>query len=209
MSGNMPTRSKRNKLKPDRRVRRTRERLAVALRELIQQTPLQEITVQDVLQRARVSRSAFYAHFSGTQDLFLTDMDEFLERVATCLSHSGEKSERIVPVREFFAHVGEAEQMRVALIRSERLAEFFDLAREHFARGITQRLVQIPRGGNLPKTEREALAHALAGALMSQLEWWLRKGKRLSADQMDQRFHRLAAAGIAAASVRKDSGSKR
>jgi AcrR family transcriptional regulator len=191
-------------LKLDSRVRRTRHRLGVALRDLMQQTTLHEITVQDVLNRAGVSRSAFYAHFSSTQDLLLSDMDEFLERIATALCGT-EQTERIVPVREFFSHVGEAEHIRAALVRSDRMSDFFDLAREHFARGIGCRLREIPRSRELPKVEREMLAHALAGVLLSHLDWWIRQRKRLPAEQMDQRFHALAWAAIATAKSSAES----
>jgi AcrR family transcriptional regulator len=177
--------------KLDSRVRRTRDRLGAALRRLMQQKTLHEITVQDVLNQAGVSRSAFYAHFSNTQDLLLADMDEFLER--------------IVPVREFFTHVGEAEHIRAALVRSDRLSDFFDLARDHFARGIGFRLREMPRARELPKIEREMLAHALAGALLSHLDWWIRQPKRLPAEQMDRKFHALAWAAIAAAKLSAES----
>ncbi len=194
------------RVKVDSRVRRTRDRLAVALRRLMQQKPLHAITVQDVLDEASVSRSAFYAHFSSTQDLLLADMDEFLEMIATHFC-GAEQSERIVPVREFFSHVGEAEQIRAALARSGRLSDFYDLAREHFARGIARRVRELPYGRDLSKIEREALAHALAGALMAHLEWWLRQRKRLPAEQMDRKFHALAWAAIALAN--QSTGSER
>ena len=192
----MPLKLRRAKV--DSRVRRTRDLLSVALRRLMQQKILSEITVQDVLNEAGVSRSAFYAHFSSTQDLLLADMDEFLEMVATNLCGTGQ-SQRIVPVAEFFSHVGEAEQIRVALARSDRLLDFYDLAREHFARGIGRRLREVPYARELSSTDREALAQALSGALMSHLEWWLRQRKRLPAEQMDQKFHALAWAAIASA----------
>ena len=55
-------RSKRRK--PDERIRRTHERLGAALVTLIQEKPMDEVTVQDVLDRASVGRSTFYLHFS-------------------------------------------------------------------------------------------------------------------------------------------------
>lgn len=198
----MKTRPKSLRVSRDSRVRRTRDRLGVALRQLMEEKTLDEITVQDVLNEASVSRSAFYAHFSSTQDLLLSDMDEFLEWVATRLC-GAVQSERIVPVREFFSHVAEAEKIRTALARSDRLSDFYDLAREHFARGISRRLREIPRARELPQIEREALAHALAGALMSHLDWWMRNRKRLTAEQMDRQFHALAWAAITAAAAER------
>ncbi len=91
--------------KEDRRVRRTRDKLGDALVELLVQKPFDEITVQDVLDRAGVSRSTFYSHFSDKNDLFFSDSDEFLEGMATALSRFGDKSERVAPVQELFAHI--------------------------------------------------------------------------------------------------------
>src|SRR5258708_16413406 len=126
-----------------RRVGRTRARLGQALRKLLEQRPLEKISVQGVVELAGVSRSAFYAHYDDKVDLLLSDMDEFLERMAMLLVVRSEQSNRIAPVHEFFAHVGEAEEIRGALARSERLQDFFDLAVEPFAPGIKLRLRQI------------------------------------------------------------------
>ena len=60
--------------KPDQRVRRTHERLGSAQMQLIQEKPLDEVTVQEVLDRASVGRSTFYVHFRGTDDLLLSQL---------------------------------------------------------------------------------------------------------------------------------------
>jgi len=85
--------------KVDQRVRRTRDRLGDALMELLVEKPFEAITVQHVLERAGVSRSTFYAHYRDKNDLFLSDVDEFFESMATALSRFGDKSERVAPVR--------------------------------------------------------------------------------------------------------------
>lgn len=182
----------------DARARRTRARLAASLRALMQQKPLRNISVQEVLDHAHVSRSAFYDHYSGKVDLLLSDMDEFLESVSTHLSRAADPSERVAIVAEFFAHVSDAEQIRKALARSGRLGDFYDLARQHFARGIEQRLKEIPRSRSLPPLERSALAHAMAGALIAQLDWWLAKSKPVPPKEMDRRFHQLVWSSIPA-----------
>ena len=184
--------------KEDARARRTRSRLGASLRELMQQKPLKNISVQEVLDHAHVSRSAFYAHYSDKVDLLMSDMDEFLESVSTHLSRAGDPSERVVVVAEFFAHVADAEQIRRALARSGQLGDFYDLARQHFARGIEQRLKEIPRSHGLPPLERSALAHAMAGALIAQLDWWLSKSQPLPPEEMDRRFHQLVWSSIPA-----------
>src|SRR5581483_11338191 len=109
MSKNDQAHAHQSKQKLDRRVMRTRDRLGDALVGLMQEKPFDAITVQEVLDRAGVSRSAFYVHYRDKEDLFLSDVDEFLEAMALRLSHGGEESERVAPVRELFAHVATAQ----------------------------------------------------------------------------------------------------
>jgi len=202
------------KRRVDRRVGRTRARLGQALRKLMEQRPLEKISVQDVVELAGVSRSAFYAQYDDKVDLLLSDMDEFLERMAMLLVVRSEQSNRIAPVHEFFAHVGEAEEIRGALARSERLQDFFDLAVEHFARGIELRLRQLaerektqpqrPRDGSTAVASSDLVAHALAGAFIGFLNSWLRNGRPLSAKAVDTLFHRFAWAGITSTGATKE-----
>jgi len=200
----MPAKSA--KLRSDRRVVRTRARLGEALRTLMAERPLEQISVQDVIELARVSRSTFYAHYDDKVDLLLSDMDEFLERMAMLLFVRNESSNRIAPVRELFAHVSESVEIRAALARSERLHDFFDLALEHFARGIEARLKQITAANCLPVRQQSLVAPALAGAFISLLNSWIRKGQRQSPQAMDNLFHELAWAGLNGVRARKSAG---
>jgi AcrR family transcriptional regulator len=179
----------------DPRERRTRDRLGDALVALILEKPFDTITVQDVLARARVSRSTFYAHYRDKQDLFVSDMDEFLEAMATLLSRRGERSHRVAPVRELFAHVGDWKRFHAALAGSSKLQDFLDLAQAHFARAIEARLSETPGGRAIPPGRRSAAAHALAGAMLSLLEWWLDRGMKEPPEEMDLLFHRMVGAG--------------
>ena len=181
--------------KEDRRVRRTRDRLGDALVELLVQKPFDDITVQEVLDRAGVSRSTFYSHFSDKQDLFLSDSDEFLEGMATALSHFGDKSERVAPVQELFAHIADVRPFYNALVASGKIRDVWELGREHFSRGIEKRLAEIPRGCKIPAHRRSALAHGLAGSLFSLLEWWVRSEMKTSPAEMDKLFHEMAWTG--------------
>lgn len=187
----------------DARVRRTRDRLGDALVELIQERPFESITVQHVLERAGVSRSAFYAHFSGKEDLLLTDADEFFARLAGCLAHEPEPSERLAPVAELFAHVAEVQPFVSALKDAGRYEPLMRLGQGHFARGIAQRLERLPRARGVPASEREALSEALAGSLIALLGWWLARATPETPAELDRLFHRLAWAGIAAPDGRR------
>jgi len=102
----------------DQRVRRTHERLGRALLELILETPIDQVTVQEVLDRASVGRSTFYLHFRDTDDLLLSQLEGFLEIMSTTLGVGKEKSHRVVPVAELFAHIGNQNRLYRALAES-------------------------------------------------------------------------------------------
>jgi len=182
--------------KPDQRIRRTCERLGSALVALIQEKPVDEVTVQEVLDRASVGRSTFYLHYSDKNDLLLSQLEKFLETMSTALSIRKEESHRVVPVAELFAHIGDQKKLYRALADSGRLNDFFDLAQGYFARAIEQRLTESKRLSKLPQRELSARASALAGSVLSLLRWWLDRGAKESPHALDELFHRMVWNGL-------------
>jgi AcrR family transcriptional regulator len=182
--------------KPDQRIRRTHERLGSALVALIQERPIDEVTVQDVLDRASVGRSTFYLHFRDKDDLLLSQLEMFLENMSTALSIRKEASHRVVPVAELFAHIGNQNKLYRALADSGRLNDFFDLAQGYFARGIERRLTESKRLSKLPQRELGARSVALAGSMLSLLRWWLDRAEKESPRTIDELFHRMVWNGL-------------
>src|SRR5208282_2398803 len=185
-----------SKKKIDRRVRQTRDALGDALIHLMQEQPFDSITIQHVLERAGVGRSTFYSHFRGKDDLFLSDVEEFFELISTTLERHGDKSNRIAPVREFFAHVAEGRKFMASLTESQKLRDVFELGQGYFARGIEARLATMRATSSMNPVGRAARAHALAGALFSMLDWWLSHQSSATPHQMDDLFHQMVWAGI-------------
>jgi AcrR family transcriptional regulator len=182
--------------KPDRRIERTRNRLGNALIALIQEKPIDEVTVREVLHRAGVGRSTFYVHYRDKDDLFLSELEQGLEMWTTTLSRQQEISNRVAPVAEFFAHVASAKRLYRALVDSGRIEAFFELAQGYFARGIEQRIKQSTDLHNLHQHELTACSHAFAGGLLSLLRWWLDRGAKESPRAMDELFHRMVWRGL-------------
>ena len=57
--------------KPDRRIGKTRKALKEALTDLILERGYEAVTVQEVISRADVGRSTFYAHFVDKDALLM------------------------------------------------------------------------------------------------------------------------------------------
>ena len=181
--------------KTDRRVLRTRDTLGDALVALMHEKPFAQITVQEVLNHAGVARSTFYAHYRDKDDLFLSDVEDFLERVSTALKRHGASPRRLVPVAEFFTHIRDWHQFYAALVESGKVNDVHALVTGFFARSIEERL-QVA-GIEIEPVQRAALSHALAGSFLSLLDWWIDKGMKANPKEMDELFHRLAWSGLA------------
>lgn len=194
----MSTKASMSARKTDPRVRRTQDALGDALIKLMHEKPFKEITVQDVLDISHVSRSTFYTHYRDKDDLFLSEVDDFFEMMASLLARRGETSNRVAPVRELFAHIAEVGEFYAAMIAAGKINDVLESAQGHFARAIEQRLAgqQSERINSSPP--RAALAHALAGAMLSLLTWWIDHRMPISPAEMDDLYHKMVWSGAGA-----------
>ena len=68
-------------MKDNRRVRMTKKLMKDALLELLEQHPLNRITVTDVCRSADVNRSTFYAYYTDVETLMLEIEDDVLAQL--------------------------------------------------------------------------------------------------------------------------------
>ncbi len=182
--------------KTDRRILRTRDTLGDALVALMHEKNFDEITVQDLLDRAGVGRSTFYVHYCDKQDLFMSDVEDFFENFSTALKRDVASPNRLLPVKELFTHIRQVREFYSAMVNSGKMNDVQALGRGFFARSIDGRLQTA--GLEIEPVRRSAQAHALAGSFFSLLDWWIDKGMKADPTEMDDLFHRMAWSGLAA-----------
>lgn len=181
----------------DRRVIRTRQALGNALVELMLARRFDDISVQQVLDRARVGRATFYAHFRNKHDLLLSDAERFFEALERhFLAHAGD-SRRVAPVAELFSHVADYHDFLRALDQSGMREPVHDLLTGHLARMIERRMAELCPGAGTPPLPPAATARVFAAALVEMMRWWLNRGARPAAQEMDAQFHEIVWGGLA------------
>jgi AcrR family transcriptional regulator len=181
--------------KTDRRILRTRDALGDALVALIREKNFDDITVQQVLDRAGVGRATFYAHYRDKEDLFISDVEEFFTMAGSFLKNHNVNTRRLVPIKELFSHLRDVREFYMALVASGRANDVRELGRGIFARSIDDRLQAA--GLQMDPLRRSAQAHALAGSVFSLLDWWIDKGMKADPQELDDLFHRMAWKGLA------------
>jgi AcrR family transcriptional regulator len=174
----------------DRRVRRTRHALIAALIELVLEKRYDAITIQNLLDRADVGRSTFYAHYRGKDDLLLRSFEGLLAMLDQEMDRDGAPVGRLAPVRELFRHVGELAEFHRALVRAHMLDRVYQAGTSVLSRTIARRLAAGPASTG-SDAARLALAHGFAGALFGMLRWWVEADAPPSPEQMDELYHAL------------------
>ncbi len=196
-----------NDLKNDRRSQRTRRNLLDALVSLMQEKTYETIAVQDILDRADVGRSTFYAHYQDKEAL----MVDMLEHLMDALSRMDEQTPeaagaRLLPVRELFEHVMLNQRLFKGVVRGHGLELFFEKGQEYWSQKVADRLQARLPAGETPAVPIPVMAQFVSGALVTMLRWWLDHKTPYSPKEMDEMLHRLVMPGIAAGlSGRKNS----
>jgi AcrR family transcriptional regulator len=177
--------------KKDRRSQRTRHLLSEALVELIREKGYDSITVSDIIQRANVGRSTFYAHYRDKDDLFVGEMDRVIEVLAQRVPD--EQETLFFPSLGLFRHVGEEYELYKALVWTPGI----DLLIKHMQKLLSQRIkLGLERSGQSYDLPLPILANFIAGNFLTLLKWWLENKRIYSPEQMDEIFKKLTLQGI-------------
>ena len=188
----------------DRRTRRTQRALKDALVQLIQEKHYDKITVQNLIDRANVGRSTFYAHYRDKESLFRSDWEGFLDAVADHIPWQNVfKGGRFIPLKEILCHMLELRVFCMALARSRKIDSLFKSGTTHLAKKFEEGLAAQLSSQSITRSQTgvplTVLSHFLASAIFSQIKWWLDNGMSPAPERMDEIFHELVMPGFRAA----------
>jgi AcrR family transcriptional regulator len=187
------------RVKMDRRVRRTRELLRTALTTLIQERGYDRITVQDILDEADIGRSTFYAHFRDKDDLLRSGFQD-LRSMLTAENHQregrGARAEFLHPVLGVIEHVGENRDIWKSLAGKGGADLVLRILRDNVVALLRDHFVAaFPSSGNDPRRLELAVQH-VASALMGVMTWWLEDDVPVPAEEIYEDFRMLALKGV-------------
>lgn len=182
----------------DRRVRRTRRTLTEAFVALVLEQGYERLTVQDILDRADVGRSTFYAHFRDKESLLLSCFEGVREDLAQAFA-AGRTDEASGPAAIVFRHAFEHRSVYKVLCGHQGGA----VVQRHLSRllgGIVLDHIR-DRGGESGDLPPEIVAEYYASATLGLLAWWVDHDFAYGPDQMAAMHHRLTAPGLTGAAA--------
>jgi AcrR family transcriptional regulator len=172
--------------KTDRRVARTRALLRDALVALIQEKGYEQISVQNITDRANVNRATFYLHYKDKDELLLKSMkdvyDDLLARMGPfTLDDMGQGSRRMETIT--FEHVREYAGFYQVMLSDRGVAAFTAQILDYIA-AVILKTCPVPQPGTVPPVPPEATAYYYAGAFVGLIIWWVKRGLPESVDTM-------------------------
>lgn len=196
--------------KTDRRVQRTRELLQKALIELIDDHNYDDITIQDIVDRANVGRTTFYLHYNSKEELFSSCHGNIVSEFHFGPFHPLTREELLAleaPTGMILAyrHLEEGRTRLNSVFQGRDGPLILRRIRDMSAQEIEANLraVFAESDSTIPFN---MLSNYLAGAQVALMQWWLEKRQPYTAENLAQTFHRLQRAAIRDAFNLRDEG---
>lgn len=182
----------------DRRAARTIGKLQRAHLALIMERGYERSRVEDICAAAGVSRSAFYAHYRGKDDLKRSGLEALKRELMAVQAAS--ISKRAAPF-SFSLPLLEHARSHLDLYRALAGSRGGVVALGA-VRAIVRTLVANEVAAIVPAllgADRNATIECITGAYLALLVWWLEGGAQLAPAAVDEQFRRLALAGLSGA----------
>ena len=186
--------------KTDRRIQRTQQMLQEALIALILEKGYDAITVQDILERANLGRSTFYAHYRDKQDLLVSGFgrvfDEFQAGYAQASAAPVDPEQGARELSLYiFQHTRSHRQLFRALIGRQGGELILEYARKFLSDTVRSFIeARLIETGNQALVE--PLVHYLVSSYLALLTWWLDQDSPFTADQMNTLYFGLVKPGV-------------
>jgi AcrR family transcriptional regulator len=187
----------------DRRVQRTRQLLQEALVTEILEKGYEAVTVQDILDRANLGRSTFYAHYRDKEDLLLSGFEHFRSLLAVhelpqhseLVSVLGEGSDFSLAL---FRHVAQYRTVTKAMLGKQGGNVVLHHLRGHLLNYLRTRLGSHTAPGRKHAVPLEVVTEFLVSSLLGLLIWWIDEDLPYTPEEMDSMFKQLALPGLRA-----------
>lgn len=177
----------------DLRARRTRKWLQDALLSLMREKPFRDITVTEIVERAEVSRAAFYLHFRSKEDLLFSHVDGVFE--AFHLELAGEVAAGRVDLRRFTTLLFEYWERDAPTLRLVIDADMQQVLLERLRGHVEAAMATVDAGTGAESDSRthSYVVDFVAGGSYLLLTRWISSGMPTPAEEMGSLLYELIA----------------
>lgn len=172
-----------------------REQILAIARHAFAQRGYDDTGIDDIAERAGVTKPVVYRHFSGKRDLYLHVLEEhladLLRRLWVALSISPDPRARLrAGLTAYFTYADEREDGFRMLVEAgarhdPEMQARLGAAWDTLAEGIARTVGDILRAAGLDPAGAPIYARAMIGMTQSVADWWLRNRRIPREDLVD------------------------
>ena len=199
-----------SKPKMDRRVQRTLQSLRTALLDLIKEKDYDEISIEEITERANVGRTTFYLHYKDKEDLLMEEFSTIMYERAQALSEIPfsvwvpvseedlKKNIALQPLLLVFDHIHNNSELYNLLLKSTNSSKIIERIRKISTDAIVKFVEAKMETDPIPLLSEvpiEFFAAFFSGALISIVSWWIREDMRHTPEEVTNMFRSLFFSG--------------
>lgn len=174
--------------KNDRRSQRTRNLIDLAFVDLMLEKNYEAITVQDIIDRANVGRSTFYAHYLDKEDLLTSQFHRLIEHLhRTPLIEPGQTTS---PTLGMFRHVQQHHHLYKAFMWGRGIDMVFNIMKDALSQQIEKELANHIKD-RIPSVPLIVVATYLAGGFLTLMRWWLDNNMPYPPEEINRMFEQM------------------
>ncbi|GHO92822.1 TetR family transcriptional regulator [Reticulibacter mediterranei] len=167
----------------DLRVRRTHKLLWEALLSLLEQRPLESISVTEICEKAMVHRVTFYKHFEDKYDLLEYGLQATRMQLIEEL-HQEETSQTKRKHIRMLEQIAKHQRLYSLMMVEKETHSLPSLMRQQLTKDIETDLKQAQEKGIQLPMPPEVMAQFYGGAIVTLGGWWLENGMSISIEEL-------------------------
>lgn len=174
--------------KVDRRILKTREAISTALIALMSEKSFENITINDISEKANLNRGTLYLHYTDKYDLLDKCIKDHLSNMLNycTISNAGEgRFDVIHSPLPLFQYLEEHFSFYSSMLTNKGITCFQEQLIFMVKNGINERLKagEIKQGENI-----EVAVQYMASAFVGVVEWWIKNNMPLPPEVMAQQL---------------------
>jgi AcrR family transcriptional regulator len=175
----------------DRRSQRTQQALIDALIALLAVKHYDEISINDIIERANVGRSTFYAHYQAKDDLLKSGFERVLEMLIHHIRFDEVDQDLQLDTTPLFRHANGHYELYRTLVWGSGFEILTKDGHAALSAKFQESFTRLLSGKPEPSIPLAVLSYSMAGTLLILLKWWLDNKMPYSAEYMDEIFQQL------------------
>ena len=174
----------------DRRIQKTRAAIFTAFEELLAEKRYEQISVSDIIDRANIGRSTFYAHFETKDALFLETCEELFEHIfephgrETTHDFTGDHGLR-ARLTHILYHLKDDQERYNRIFSCESADLFWSYFKKRLAVIAAQK--KAPAGAP-PELPNDFYINFYCSAFIEAVKWWFASDFAASPEELESYF---------------------